>query len=249
MISDPKNKYSDIEINSINSYIKEGGNIIIAGEPGRSAYLNPILETIGVSFDSGSLLQETENYELDLVQAKFTSSSENIGLKFHDQAIVAFPSSMPVIVKDTMDFNVIPILNTDPSESWVKYGEFDLKTEKISFNPKEDKLILASVAIALERKVRDKQQRIVIIGDADFMSNVEMNRNSPQTVNSSFAIRLFKWLSNGEYPVDVSRPKAIDKVIKLNRNQIQWIKASYMAFLPLLIGSVGAGFLLNRKRK
>ena len=248
MISDPKNKYSDIEINSINSYIKEGGNIIIAGEPGRSAYLNPILETIGVSFDSGSLLQETENYELDLVQAKFTSSSENIGLKFHDQAIVAFPSSMPVIVKDTMDFNVIPILNTDPSESWVKYGEFDLKTEKISFNPKEDKLILASVAIALERKVRDKQQRIVIIGDADFMSNVEMNRNSPQTVNSSFAIRLFKWLSNGEYPVDVSRPKAIDKVIKLNRNQIQWIKASYMAFLPLLIGSVGAGFLLNRKR-
>lgn len=156
---------------------------------------------------------------------------------------------MPVIVKDTMDFNVIPILNTDPSESWVKYGEFDLKTEKISFNPKEDKLILASVAIALERKVRDKQQRIVIIGDADFMSNVEMNRNSPQTVNSSFAIRLFKWLSNGEYPVDVSRPKAIDKVIKLNRNQIQWIKASYMAFLPLLIGSVGAGFLLNRKRK
>lgn len=70
----------------------------------------------------------------------------------------------------------------------------------------------------------------MIIGDADFMSNVEMNRNSPQTVNSSFAIRLFKWLSNGEYPVDVSRPKAIDKVIKLNRNQIQWIKASYMAF-------------------
>lgn len=37
---------------------------------------------------------------------------------------------MPVIVKDTMDFNVIPILNTDPSESWVKYGEFDLKQKK-----------------------------------------------------------------------------------------------------------------------
>jgi ABC-2 type transport system permease protein len=88
-----------------------------------------------------------------------------------------------------------------------------------------------------------------VLGDADFLSNGEMNRRNINTVNSSFAIRMFKWFSDGEYPVSTGRKKAIDVVIKLDRSEIQWMKGFYAGLFPVLIGGFGMFVLIRRKRQ
>ena len=61
-----------------------------------------------------------------------------------------------------------------------------------------------TTALALRRNINNKEQRIIIIGDANCLSNseVEMRRKGIQAVNYSFILGTFFWLSNEEVPID-----------------------------------------------
>ena len=249
ILSDPKSAYSMEELKRIKNFINEGGNMLIAGEPGRESLLNPILEELGVKFAQGTLLQETKNFEPDLLQALFTPNAQEAGYGFYEEAVVSMPGAMAIILNDSTDFEITPILITDQNSTWNKLEEFDLKTEKVRFNPEMDQKVLAPVAVALERKVGEHMQKIMVIGDADFMSNVEMTRNSPRTVNSSFVIRMFRWFSDGEFPVSTAREAAIDNVIKLSRSNIQLLKGVYAGIVPVAFAALGMFILIRRKRR
>jgi len=249
IVSDPKSLYSQEEIIKLRDFINAGGNMLIAGEPGRNSLLNSILKDLGVSFAPGTLLQETENFELDLLQANFTPNARAFGFGFYDGAVVSMPNAMAINFTDSTDFQVTPILITDQSSTWNKTEDFDLKTEKVEFNLQLDQKVQVPVAVALERVVQEKKQKIMVVGDADFMSNSEMTRSSPNTVNSSFVIRMFRWFSDGEYPVNTGRTAAIDKTIKLSRSEVQWLKGVYTGFVPLAIAGLGMFVLIRRKRQ
>ncbi len=249
ILADPKSPYSSEQEELIKKYIESGRNLLIAGEPGRQSYLNPILSKLGVSFSPGTLLFKSEDFKLDLIQSGFTKAAEKIGFKYYADAVVTFPGAVQIKYDSTTAFKKTPILLTDQGLTWNKQGKFNLNTEQISFKPKEDKKVVAPVALAVTRKLGAKTQKIMVVGDADFMSNAELSRYNINTVNASFALRMFKWFSDGEYPVSVGRPAAIDKVIKISRSQINLLKVIFMGALPLLLGGAGGLLLYLRKRK
>ena len=249
IISDPKSEYSPDVIEKIRKFLDRGGNMLIAGEPGRQSYLNPVLQELGISFTEGTLLQKTKNFEPDLLQALFTPQAGQAGYSFYDGAVVSMPDAMAIQISDTTKFKVTPILVTDPAATWNKLDEFDLKTEKVEFDPSVDKKVLAPVAVSLEREIGGDIQKIMVVGDADFMSNVEMNRQSPRTVNSSFVIRMFRWFSDGEFPVNTGRKGAIDNVITLSRSEIEWMKGFYAGMVPVSLAALGMFILIRRRRQ
>lgn len=249
VMADPKKAYSEEQTQKILDFIEEGGNLMIAGEPGRQAFVNPILQRLGLGLAQGTLLQETENYELDLIQGDFTAFAPKFGQSFYEKAIVAFPGAAAIAMTDSTDFEVSSILVTDPASVWNKIGEFDLDTQKIEFDPATEQKLMAPLAIALEREVNGKNQKIMVFGDADFMGNSEMARNNLNTVNSSFVVRMFRWFSDGEYPVNTARPAALDKTILVSRPEIQIMKGVYAGLFPVLIGGLGVFILIRRKRQ
>jgi ABC-2 type transport system permease protein len=111
-------------------------------------------------------------------------------------------------------------------------------------------LVSASVpvAVALTRKVGLKEQRIAIVGDADFMSTAEMVRHIPRTANFDFTTGLFSWLSNGEFPVNTNRPKTFD-AININRDGILVVRIVFFCLLPVLLLTYGTLLLILRKRR
>ncbi|MEO6682969.1 MAG: ABC transporter permease, partial [Ginsengibacter sp.] len=104
------------------------------------------------------------------------------------------------------------------------------------------------VAVALTRKISGKEQKVIILGDADFMSNAEVTRYTPNNVNSNFVIRVFKWFSDGEYPVSAKKEDPIDTKITVTRSQINWQKGFFLGFFPLALTLVGGIILIRRKR-
>lgn len=249
VIADPKYPYSDEQLEKINEYIKAGGNLLIAGEPERQDLLNPIISQLGVTFNEGVLLQESKNFDLDLIQSQFATQAASIGFNFSNQVIVTNPRAMMITYKDSTDFKVIPILNTKKEFTWNELEPFDLSTEKIVFDSIHETKIEAHVAIALQREIKNGQQKIMIVGDADFMSNEEVvSRFSPRNANSAFTIRLFKWFSDNEYRVDASRPRSIDTKILLNRSQINYLKIILLGLIPILIGILGIVILMRRRQ-
>ncbi len=45
-----------------------GGNLLIAGEPGRQEVMNPLVERFGVQFMPGVLVQPSRDFDPDLIR-------------------------------------------------------------------------------------------------------------------------------------------------------------------------------------
>lgn len=247
VLSDPKYPYSENHLQKIFKYIDGGGNMLIAGEPEKQAMLNPIVNKLGVSFLEGTLLQESENFELDLIQSQFAEQEVLPNFKFYKEAVVVSPKAMGISYKDSTDFEITPILIANKETTWNRLTPFDLTTEKIVFDSINDRRTEVSTAIALQRDITDsKVQKILIFGDADFMTNAQANRNAPKNVNVSLALRAFKWFSDDEYPVSTGRSRSIDTKILVDRDGIFWLKLILLGVIPLIIAAIGSVILIRR---
>lgn len=94
-----------------------------------------------------------------------------------------------------------------------------------------------TTALALTRMVGDKQQRIMILGDADCISNGEILRKRAYVPadNFSFVQGLFFWLTNDEAPMDMRRPHKKDNALKIKKDEIGPYKIIYQYIIPVLL--------------
>ena len=103
--------------------------------------------------------------------------------------------------------------------------------------------------IGLTRQVKNKEQRIVVSGDADFMSNVELKRSNMQTYNFPFSTALFSWLDEGKFPIDTVRPLALDNRMTLTTDGVERLRLLMVWILPGLLLAFAAVLLIRRRRK
>jgi len=248
VIADPKSNYSPAFIQKLDQYIDNGGNLLLAGEPDKQSLINPIAEKFGVTFLDGTLLQESKNFSLDLIQASFAKQSSSI-FPFPPSAIISMPGAVALEYDTSLGYQVFPVLVTNKKAVWNKPGKFDVVADKIIFNPEKEKKVAAPVGLALTRKVKSKDQKILIMGDADFMSNGELSRQNLQTKNPDFVLKAFKWFSNDEYPIEAHRPESIDNKVMVSKAGIGWMKMILLGLLPACVGVAGGVTLIARKRK
>ncbi len=249
IVADPFGEYSKEHRQKLERYIEAGGNLLIAGEPGKQSVLNPLLKRFGIGFKMGTLLQESKEFELDLIQAKVSEEAAQIGFDFSDKDLISLPGAVGITIESSEEFDIFPVLKIDQKTVWNKEGFFDIETDTIAFDPGSDLRYEGPVAVAAIRNISDKEQKIIVIGDADFMSNDELGRFNLRTKNYEFAFKMFEWFSNGEFPIDTTRPDPIDNTILVTQKEISWFKIFFLGFIPVTLGSAGAFTLIGRKRK
>ncbi len=105
------------------------------------------------------------------------------------------------------------------------------------------------VALGLSRQVQGREQRVLVIGDADFMSNREIARRNVEAANLSFTLEAFKWLGGGEFPVDTTHPKTKDYAFPIGREGIFRIKVLFLGCLPALLLAAGTSLLVYRRNR
>jgi ABC-2 type transport system permease protein len=107
---------SALAIQKIKAYINKGGNLLIAGEPGRQQLLNPLLKTLGVQLMNGMLEQESEDHAPPLVLPHLTKSATSLSKILDRASIDTLPVSMNGVsalsYHDTSGFNIQPLLIT-----------------------------------------------------------------------------------------------------------------------------------------
>ncbi|MCD0486980.1 Gldg family protein [Pedobacter sp. MC2016-14] len=248
ILADPTVELSPMKLQKINHYLETGGNMLIAGEPGRQHILNPVLAKLGINMIAGTVLEESDNNEPDFVQALFTKQADEYKLSVYDDAKVSLSGVASLAYEPSGLYKKQPILISNENLTWNKTGNFNLK-DKIVFDAAKDQKKSYPLALAVTRALGKRQQRIMVLGDADFMSNQEVSRSSPGIVNANFVIKTMKWFSNGVYPISNPRPKAIDTVILISRAGINMQKMFLLGIVPLLIAVWGGVLLIRRKRK
>jgi len=302
VIADPQSELSAVAIQKIQAYIAKGGNLLIAGEPGRQQMLNPLLKTLGVQLTNGMLTQTSEDYAPTLVLPALTKTAIGFAKLLDKPSVDTLPVSMNGVAglsyHDTSGFIIKPLLVTKAglvSNSMKRNPDLDLVNTKDADNANANGGVHAiamgggggfatavhvtsgahimaagggmhkvggkhpdstngsgetfTTAVALTRQINGKEQRIVISGDADFLSNSELGRYEPKVSNFYFSTALFSWLNYGQFPIDTSRPDAKDNRVTVSTDHVSFLKIIYIYVLPGLILIFATIFLIRRKRK
>lgn len=252
VIADPKISFKGEALAKIHKYIEKGGNLFVAGEPGKQAVVNPIIKPLGVSLMEGMLVQKSDDAAPEFLKAKLTrysaslSTSLNIDLKENIQ--VRMPGSSGLHYEKNTAFTIKPLLISDEKTSWLTKKQIISDSTTLKFSAANgDVSGIFPVALSLQRNANGKEQRIIVSGDADFLSSAEVKGWG--SANRDIYMPLTGWFTNGQFPIDTSRPFSEDNRLKLTDHGLTVLKIIYLGLFPGVIVLIGTVLLIRRKRK
>lgn len=143
------------------------------------------------------------------------------------------------------NWKVSPFLQTVP-RSWSETG---ILKGAIDYNAGIDIVGPLTIGLALTRKDDKttnenlKKQRIVILGDGDFLSNTYLGNQG----NLNIGHNIINWISNDDNFISIPSSNAVDKQINISELFGAFIGLFFLVILPLslLIG----GTLIWYKRR
>jgi len=254
VIADMRIPLSPEEMEKLKHYIERGGNLFILGEPNRQEAMNPILGEFGVKLMPGTLVQQNPDYLPSIITAQLTDQAAAQSLSYAQLkgwgGTIVMPDASPLQYETNKGYSIKPIAVTRPRGSWNELETTDFLDGKLSLNEAiGEKEQSYPVVLSLTRANGGKEQRIVITGDADCISNAELanGRNGMFAINFNFISETFKWLSYGEFPIDTSRPQAIDNGLRVTRKIEPWMNLFALGIIPFLLAFTG--FTIWYKRK
>jgi ABC-2 type transport system permease protein len=224
VLADPGTALSETTLSGIKQYITKGGNMLIAADTGKQAIVNPLFSDLGIKLTSRVLTEKTENYAPELIFSNVSDKADGLDKNFaeirKDSLKVSMLGVSPLTYQDGGSFSIQPFL-----------------TYRDTIN----------LALSLTRTVNNKQQRILVTGDADVLSNGELGRF--RVGNGDLCLGMFRWLSNSQFPIDVSRPETPDNKLIISRSQIAALKNVLLFVIPILLLIWGAFILIRRRRR
>ena len=240
VVADMQTALSPEEMESLEKYIARGGNLIIAGDVGRAPVMNPIIASLGVQFMTGQIVQQNKDFMMDLVFAKPQEDLGNLSYMFDALGgrVITMPGCEGLKYEQKPGFTITPLLMSETRGCWNEVETTNFIDEEAELNVDAGEVEQAyPLALALSRKIAGKLQKIVILGDADCMSNAEMkaSRDKVNAGNGMFILGMFNWMTDGEFPIDVRRPATPDSDLYVGVDGMKITRYAFWGFSILLL--------------
>lgn len=243
VIGEMKRPFDENEQAHFEEYLERGGNLLIITEPRRRESMEALLSQFGVKQEPGVLARHTTKY--DPILALFRPTEE-AAAKFYrlgnmlskPTTFVTMPSCSPLSWTEDKGYDVMPLIATD-SLFWNEMQTTDFVDDTARYEPETGEVRQVYYgALALSKQVGEKEQRIVILPDADCLSNQETNayRSGIENANFNLINTMFSWMSYDEVPVDVRRPEPKDTSFNLVKEELTiWEYILHWTFPILLL--------------
>ena len=258
LIPEMRQAMTDEELLAIDRFVERGGNLAILADVGRQEAMNPLLARLGMRIKDGQIAQPSQINPYHLVLSRGTQVAADTlkGIYRTMRANLSYnaitmPGAVALEVVDTTVFKPMVLLSTDTLQTWVETKTTDFVEETPVCDMKSGEQIASyPTAIALTRMHYGKQQRILVLGDADCWSNAELmaSRKGINAHNFSMIPNAFRWMCYGEFPVSSPRKPHRDRETSLTPMMIPTIKNIYCIAIPLFIGLIGVIVIMRRKR-
>jgi ABC-2 type transport system permease protein len=252
IIADPTLEIKPHELERIQKYIDEGRNLLIMGESGHRQITEQIIKPLGVRFQDGVLLSESQSYAPNFLIARFAENTKNYsrvltGL-YEDKAALTTTGASALVYDTTGPFTIEPFLVTNKATTWNHKGTIDPEAEKILFDPLAgDKKDEFPIAVTLRRDVKGREQRIMIFGDADILSDGQFS-GVPKR-NWELTSEMFKWFTFYEFPLDIFYARKPDGVIAIDLDEVSLLRGVFVFVIPAVLLLFGSVLLIRRMRQ
>jgi ABC-type uncharacterized transport system involved in gliding motility auxiliary subunit len=240
VIATPQSDLQPDEVEKITRYVKAGGNLLWLLDPEPLRGLQPIAETLGLVLTPGTVVDPSlRPKQGPPVFAVATSYGHHpITATFRYNTL--FPYARQIGVSESEEWRVAPLIEV-AQRGWVEMSKLD---DKPVFDQAKDLPGPVNIAAAFERTAGDKQQRVVVIGNAAFLSNAYLGNAG----NLQLGIATLNWLTAEDNLIAIDPRPAADSRIQIEQMTLYVIAFGFLVVLPLVFVLTG-GVIWWRRRK
>lgn len=258
VIASPLLNYLPGEVKIIKQYLAKGGNLWWMQEPKSPATLKGLADALHISFMNGEIVDlEIRMLGVNdptIVMGQYLPSAITNNFK----VLTLFPQVTGINYQAKGGWTDTPFLES-VSRSWLETGPLK---GAIQYNPGQDVKGPVKFGVALTRtiypkdksKAKDKQhhtaakpiyQRVVVMGDGDFMSNAYLGNQG----NQQLASNILNWLTNDNTFINIPEPSAPGSHLVVNKNTMITLGTLYLIVIPLLLIAAGVFIWLRRRKR
>ncbi len=235
------------EVDAVLRYLNRGGNLLWLAEPGPSRGMDPVADSLGIVFEPGVLVDPTTQI-LGISHPAFVpvSAYPSHVITKNLKLMTMYPHAAGISWSQPPGWQTRGILSTG-LRAWSETGDL---SDELHFDDAVDVSGPLDIGIAMQRTVaagdqrgEDTKQRVIVIGDGDFLSNAYLGNGS----NLDLALNVFNWLADDETLIDIPARRAPDLSFELSRSGAALIRFGSLFGLPALL--LGTGFFIWHRRR
>ncbi len=250
VIAAPSVMLSDAVVKEIVDFVDRGGNLLWLTEPGEKFGLEPLFKVLSVRALPGVAV-DGAGAQFGIGDPSFVAISTYPQNPItRDFALTTlFPQSVALAKVVQPQWDIVALLTTT-AKSWTETGPIPKQGDTTTISYDESKgeipgpLNLGLSLTRLSPSPTKREQRVVVIGDADFLSNVFLGNGG----NREFGQRVFDWLLQDDELVDIPDKGAPDRQLDMTQRELGVISLGFLIGLPALLLTCGGVIWWRRRR-
>ena len=254
-IADMRTELTPEEESVLGKYIERGGNLMFMGEPSHREAQNKVLgKFFGLEL-TPLLVGPDVRFKGTLPTANLlatvpTQRVKDLMYQMKSTYRIAHENCAGIEQVEDKGFKVEAFLKTDTiGPVWTELETTDFVDDTVKFNPAVGEVSkVFNTAVGLTRQVGNKEQRIMVTGDTDCLSNNEfVITRGVSAATGTLLAGCALWMSYGEVPLDTRRPDTKDSTVSISMAWYRIFKAGFKFGLPILLLGCGV-FIWFRRR-
>ena len=249
VIASPQVNVSEVEAKKIKAYLERGGNLLWLVDDNNLRGLESVAEYLGMTVSSGIALDmASAQYGAD-ARVSFASLYGEHAITKNFMLRTLFPEAHQVTAKGTDEngWKVSNLVEVAPN-GWLMAGKL-AKDAKPEFNEKTDKRGPINIGVALERIYGKKGQRVVVMGNANFLSNTFITNGG----NLDLGVNIVNWLAGDDQLITIQPMPLKDINVTIPDSDsgrlVAWtVFHGFQYFLPLAMMIAGFYFWWKRRK-
>lgn len=247
VIAGPRTRLLPGETREIGNYLNHGGNLLWLQDPGPLYGLEPIAEQFGIEFLPGVIVDPASDAITGSATAILVAKygAHPVVRSFAEATL--FPHARAIALPAADKSWQSQVLLDTRASSWAETGAL---TGNVRFDPGQDIKGPLNLGVTLTREIDaaadgKHQQRIVVLGDGDFLSNTYLGNAG----NLEFGLSLTNWLSQDDAFVNIPVRTRTDKTLRLSQTSQVLLVVGFLILLPLLLAGSGVTIWLKRRKR
>ncbi|SFF25024.1 ABC-type uncharacterized transport system involved in gliding motility, auxiliary component [Fontimonas thermophila] len=268
VIASPQSKLFDGEVQILRDYVKRGGNLLWLADPDFPAGIDGLAQDLGIEWQNGYAILP----EYQLLGTGHPGFFAAVGYPPNPvtqdlDMVTLFPLARSVKSLGAEGWTAQPMLQTSAA-AWLETG--DIASGRVSLDASDIRGPL-TIGLTLTRQytppaqtqgekkadgdgdkadaatdtTKSRPQRIVLVGDADFLSDAYVG----ELGNQQLGLNIVQWLASRDAQLNIDVKKAPDTSLYLPGWALMSIAGFFVLLLPLILLGFGVGRWIVRRRK
>ena len=246
VVAAPQSELLQGEEKLILEYVEHGGNLLWLREPNSGEQLNVLTHRLGITWFEGTIVDANQQLR-SILGIKHPAIVPVVEYQAHaitnnlkNQTL--YPFAVGFDFDANSEWHVQPLFYSLP-RAWAETAS--LTGDDVVFSTEEGDIAgPLLMAAALTRKRADETaQRIVIIGDSDFMANGYIGNGD----NLSLSVSVLQWLTHDDTRISLLPYRPPDISIEFSNIAIASLASSYLLIVPL--GVLLTGVIIGVRRR